>query len=86
MEESRAVASATELQPLLLSVWHPALEVRRRARQQTDDNDHHRCGVRWDPECDPFVMPIFPYAPRQALGDSPLYLFKIKGLSNNKRH
>lgn len=34
----------------------------------------------------PFVIPIFPYAQRQALWDSSLYLFKIKGLSNNKKH
>lgn len=34
----------------------------------------------------PFVMPIFPYAQRRALWDSSLYLFKIKGPSNNKKH
>lgn len=34
----------------------------------------------------PFVMPIFPYASRQQLWDSSIYLFKIKGLSNNKKH
>lgn len=34
----------------------------------------------------PFVMPIFPHAQRQVLWDSSLYLFKIKGLSNNKKH
>lgn len=33
----------------------------------------------------PFVMPIFPCALRQVLWDSSLYLFKIKGLSNNKK-
>lgn len=34
----------------------------------------------------PFVVPIFLHAPRQVLWDSSLYLFKIKGLSNNKQH
>lgn len=31
-------------------------------------------------------MPIFLHAPRQVLWDSALYLFEIKGLSNNKQH
>lgn len=34
----------------------------------------------------PYVMPIFLHAQRQALWDSSLYLFKIKGLSDNKKH
>lgn len=34
----------------------------------------------------PYVMPIFLSALRQVLGDLPLYLFKIKGLPNNKQH